>query len=214
MQANRIKILSEIYAAQQNYKKALEYYIRYKEASDSLLNEEKILQIGELQAKYDIARKEKENETLKQAESSKIHNHQTPGIASVIIVLLLILSLVQLMMVIRLNKKTRQLNLKLAEQGKELEDLNDQKDKFFSFVAHNLKNPFNTIMGFSELMVKSNDAKEYEKTDRYAKHILGLSAHVNKVLENLLEWSRLQRRSFTYKPEKINVQALSGMYWK
>jgi nitrogen-specific signal transduction histidine kinase len=114
----------------------------------------------------------------------------------------------QLMMVIRLNKKTRNLNLKLAEQGKELEELNDQKDKFFSFVAHNLKNPFTTIMGFSELMVKGNDAKEYEKTDRYAKHILGLSAHVHKILENLLEWSRLQRRSFTYKPEKTNMTGL------
>jgi signal transduction histidine kinase len=202
------KNLSEIYAAQQNYKKALDFYIRYKEASDSLLNEEKILQMGELQAKYDIAQKEKENEVLKTQNLHKSLTIKRLAFASAIIVLLLILSLMQLMMVIRLNKKTRKLNLKLAEQGKELEELNDQKDKFFSFVAHNLKNPFTTIMGFSELMVKGNDAKEYEKTDRYAKHILGLSAHVHKILENLLEWSRLQRRSFTYKPEKTNMTGL------
>ena len=200
--------LSGIYAAQQNYKKALDCYIRYKEASDSLLNEEKITQIGELQAKYDITQKEKENEALKEQNLQKAATIKRLVMASVIIALLLLLALAQLMMVIRLNKKTRQLNLKLAEQGKELEDLNDQKDKFFSFVAHNLKNPFSTIMGFSELMVKSNDAKEYDKIDRYAKHILGLSEHVNKVLENLLEWSRLQRRSFTYTPEKINVTGL------
>ena len=200
--------LSGIYAAQQNYKKALDCYIRYKEASDSLLNEEKITQIGELQAKYDITQKEKENEALKEQNLHKAATIKRLVMASVIIALLLLLALAQLMMVIRLNKKTRQLNLKLAEQGKELEDLNDQKDKFFSFVAHNLKNPFSTIMGFSELMVKSNDAKEYDKIDRYAKHILGLSEHVNKVLENLLEWSRLQRRSFTYTPEKINVTGL------
>jgi signal transduction histidine kinase len=202
------KNLSDIYASQGNYKKALDCYIRYKEASDSLLNEEKILQIGELQAKYDMARKERENDALKEQNLHKSATIRRLAIVSAIIVLLLILSLMQLMMVIRLNKKTRQLNLKLAEQGKELEDLNDQKDKFFAFVAHNLKNPFSTIMGFSELMVKSNSVKEYEKTDRYAKHILGLSEHVNKVLENLLEWSRLQRRSFTYKPEKINLTGL------
>jgi len=202
------KNLSEIHSTRQNYKKALEYYIRYKEASDSLLNKEKILQIGELQAKYDFTRKERENETLTQQNLQKSLTIKRLIIASVVIVLLLLVSLFQLMTVIRLNRKTGQLNLKLAEQGKELEDLNDQKDKFFSFVAHNLKNPFNTIMGFSELMVKSNDAKEYEKTDRYAKHILGLSAHVQKVLENLLEWSRLQRRSFTYKPEKISMTGL------
>jgi signal transduction histidine kinase len=202
------KNLSDIYAAQQNYKKALDFYIRYKETSDSLLNEEKVLQMGELQAKYDITRKEKENEDLKRQNLQKSLTIKRLVIASVIIVLLLILSLAQLMTVIRLNKKTRRLNLKLADQGKELEELNDQKDKFFAFVAHNLKNPFTTIMGFSELMVKSNDAKDYEKTDRYAKHILGLSAHVHKVLENLLEWSRLQRRSFTYQPEKINMTGL------
>jgi signal transduction histidine kinase len=202
------KNLSAIYAAQQNYKKALDCYIRYKEASDSLLNEEKILQIGELQAKYDITQKEKENEALKKQNLHKSATIIRLAVAAAIIVLLLILSLVQLMVLIRLNKRTRQLNLRLAEQGKELEELNDQKDKFFSFVAHNLKNPFTTIMGFSELMVKSNDAKEFEKTDRYAKHILGLSAHVHKILENLLEWSRLQRRSFTYKPEKVNIAGL------
>jgi len=202
------KTLAEIYAAQKDYKTAFDYYILFKDASDSLLNEEKMRQIGELQAKYDLSQKEKEIEWLKQQNIQKTKTIRRITLASAIIVMLLIFSLILLYMLFRLNKKTRELNLKLAQQGKELEELNDQKDKFFSFVAHNLKNPFSTIMGYSELMVKNSSTKEYEKLDRYAKHILGLSVHVHKILENLLEWSRLQRRSFEYKPEETDVSAL------
>ncbi|MBN1414121.1 MAG: tetratricopeptide repeat-containing sensor histidine kinase [Bacteroidales bacterium] len=200
--------LADIYESQQNYKKALEYHIRYKKISDSLLNEEKLLHIGELQAKYDITQKEKENELLKQQNVQKSKKIKRFTIAAFIIINLFILTLIQLIMLVRLNGKTRYLNLKLAEQGKELEELNDQKDKFFSFVAHNLKNPFSTILGFSELLAKNSEEKLYEKIERYSRNIQGLSVHVNKILDNLLEWSRLQRRNFEYKPEKINITNL------
>jgi signal transduction histidine kinase len=200
--------LAEIYAAQQDYKKAYESYIHYKEVSDSLLNEERLRQIGELQVKYDIAQKEKENEFLKQQNLHKSKTIHRITIAVIIIVILLILSLIQLMILVRLNKKTRHLNLKLEEQSKELEELNDQKDKFFSFVAHNLKNPFTTILGFSELMVKNSDAKDYKKMARHAEHILGLSIHVHKILNNLLEWSRIHRRRYEYNPERTDITGL------
>jgi signal transduction histidine kinase len=202
------KTLAEIYAAEQDYKKAFENYMLYKEASDSLLNEEKIRQIGELQAKYDMSQKEQEIEWLKEQNINKTRTIKRITLASSMIALLLVFSLIQLFLLIRLYRRTRQLNLKLAKQSKELEDLNDQKDKFFSFVAHNLKNPFSTIMGFSELIAKNSHTKEYDKLDRYAKHILGLSVHVHKILENLLEWSRIQRRSFEYRPENTDVAAL------
>ncbi len=202
------KALAEIYAAEQDFKKAFQYYMHYKDASDSLLNEEKIRQIGELQAKYDMSQKEKEIDWLKEQNINKSRTIKRIALASAMIALLLVFSLIQLFLLVRLYRRTRQLNLRLAQQSKELEDLNDQKDKFFSFVAHNLKNPFSTLMGFSELIVRNSHTKEYDKLDRYAKHILGLSAHVHKILENLLEWSRIQRRSFEYRPESTDVAAL------
>jgi signal transduction histidine kinase len=202
------KNLAEIYASQNNFNKAYEYYVQYKNVSDSLLNEEKSLQISKLQAKYDLQQIEKENELLKQQNTLKSNTIQRMIVAAAIIAALLFFSILQVVMLIRLNRRLRDLNRKLAEQGKELEELNDQKDKFFSFVAHNLNNPFNAIMGFSDLMVKKSDSKEYDKLDRYAKHIQSLSVHVHKILENLLEWSRLQRRSFEYRPEKIEINSL------
>jgi signal transduction histidine kinase len=109
---------------------------------------------------------------------------------------------------VKLNRKYKEANLKLASQSQELEALNDQKDKFFSFVAHNLKNPFNTIMGFSELMQKSVNLRNFDKIKQYSSLIYNLSSQVQKVLSNLLEWSRLQRRTFEYKPEVLDLNCL------
>jgi len=108
----------------------------------------------------------------------------------------------------RMNNRQVALNKKLAAQSNELEALNDVKDKFFSFVAHNLKNPFNTIMGFSELMHRAADDKNIGKVREYSGLIYELSAQVQKVLSNLLEWSRLQRRTFEVKPETVELTGL------
>ncbi len=202
------KNLSEIYAAGNDYNKAYNYFVLYKQYSDSLMNYEKARMIQEMQVKYDLAQKEKENELLKDRNRDKTYTIRRVTIAAIIIVLLFIASVILLVMLIKMIKRYRILNMKLAQQSKELEDLNDQKDKFFSFVAHNLKNPFNTIMGFSELMLTKGDVHDNEKMERYAKHILILSTHVHKILENLLDWSRLQRRNFEFKPEKIEIASL------
>jgi signal transduction histidine kinase len=202
------KNLSDIYAANQDYNKAYNYFVLFKQYSDSLLNSEKARLIQEMQIKYDLGQKEKENEFLRQQNLDKTYTIRKITYTAIGIIFLFIASIILLVMLIRLIKRYRILNMKLAQQSKELEDLNDQKDKLFSFVAHNLKNPFNTIMGFSELILTKGDTYDYEKMERYAKHILILSTHVHKILENLLEWSRLQRRNFEYKPEKIEIASL------
>ena len=124
------------------------------------------------------------------------------------ITLLVLVLATLLFMLNRMNNRYRMLNRKLAAQSNELETLNDVKDKFFSFVAHNLKNPFNTIMGFSELMQRAADTHDLEKARQYSGLIYDLSAQVQKVLSNLLEWSRLQRRTFEVKPEIVELTGL------
>lgn len=75
---------------------------------------------------------------------------------------------------------------------KKLRELIATKDKFFSIIAHDLKSPFNSLIGFSEMLIeKSNSLSETELTNMY-RHIYNTSTTTFNLLENLLEWSRSQ----------------------
>lgn len=202
------KILSDVYAAQNNYQLSYKYLSESKSISDTILTAEKAEQLSRIQALYELNNKEKEIASLKSENQKVIRSNQAKSLVIFGIAALLAILGTLLYVLMRLNKRYRALNWKLAEQGHELEKLNDQKDRFFSFVAHNLKNPFNTIMGFAELMQRCSDTRDFDKTRQYSALIYSLSAHVQKVLSNLLEWSRLQRRNFEYKPETIELTSL------
>ena len=87
----------------------------------------------------------------------------------------------------------------------ELRLLNATKDKFFSIIAHDLKNPFNSLLGFSDLLV--NDFDQYEKDDikRFLKIMHDSSKQGFNLLENLLQWSRTQTGRIAFIPSKVII---------
>ncbi len=85
----------------------------------------------------------------------------------------------------------------------ELKELNATKDKFFSILAHDLKNPFNSIIGFSDLLVKNAIKYSPEKLMQIAQTINDTSKQTYTLLENLLEWSRLQTGKLIAEPIKV-----------
>ncbi len=87
------------------------------------------------------------------------------------------------------QKKTRE---KILAQNKQLIALNATKDKFFSIIAHDLRAPFNVILGFSELMIDRVKHNRFTEVERFSKLILQATNHSNNLLTNLLEWSRTQ----------------------
>jgi signal transduction histidine kinase len=202
------KILSDIHAVQGDYKQSYTYFVEYKNLSDSILNAQKVDQLARIQTLYELDRKSQENTSLRLENVQNVKSLRTRTLVILLIGSLVIVLLVMLFLLNRLNNKQLALNKKLAEQGRELAILNDQKDRFFSFVAHNLKNPFNTIMGFAELMQRTGGTHETVKARQYAGLIYDLSSQVQKVLSNLLEWSRLQRRTFECKPETVELSSL------
>ncbi len=103
------------------------------------------------------------------------------------------------------RKKTE---LALFESERNLKELNATKDKLFSIIAHDLRSPFNTILGFSDLL--SNNAKTYD-TERIVKFSAVInSAAVNTLalLDNLLNWAKSQTGQITFKPVKLNLQPI------
>lgn len=87
----------------------------------------------------------------------------------------------------------------------ELQGSNKTKDKLFSIIAHDLKNPVSALTGISELLTKNLPELEKEEIGEYAKHINNASHSIDKLINNLLDWSRTQSENLTYEPEEINV---------
>jgi signal transduction histidine kinase len=202
------KVLSEIYAALGNYKEAYAYSKIYQDLSDTIMNAEKANQLSRIQTIYEVNQKEAENSSLRREVLLNNRKSRTRSIIIIIIASLVVVLATVLYLLNKMNDKQIEMNNRLAAQSQELASLNDLKDKFFSFVAHNLKNPFNTIMGFAELMHRAANAKDLKKANEYSGLIHDLSTQVQKVLSNLLEWSRLQRRTFEVKPETVELTGL------
>ena len=87
-------------------------------------------------------------------------------------------------------------------------ELNATKDKFFSIIAHDLKGPFNSVMGFSELLVEKVNEKDYEKSGEFANIILNSSSRAMDLLLNLMEWAQSQSGRMEFTPQYFEIVTL------
>jgi PAS domain S-box-containing protein len=90
----------------------------------------------------------------------------------------------------------------------ELKELNKSKDDFFSIIAHDLKSPFQGLLGFTGLLKDEfPNLSEEEKID-FIERIHSTTRNIFQFIEQLLEWSRLQAGRVEYRKEKIDVQKI------
>jgi signal transduction histidine kinase len=99
-----------------------------------------------------------------------------------------------------------ELNVQLAESEKKLIELNSAKDKLFSIIGHDLKNPIFTILGFSQILEEDYEEMTDEKKLEYIKTIYQTAASIQKLLENLLTWSRAQTGRLEVNLEPISIR--------
>lgn len=97
---------------------------------------------------------------------------------------------------------------KLIQTNDKLKTLNATKDKFFSIIAHDLKNPFNSILGFCEMILLRFDTMDNQKKKKLIQVIYDSSQNVYRLLENLLHWSRSQTGSIPFSPEEFAINEL------
>jgi PAS domain S-box-containing protein len=102
----------------------------------------------------------------------------------------------------------RQAEEELKESEARLRELNATKDKFFSIIAHDLKSPFNSIIGFSNLLTRQIQEKDYKGIGRYAVIIQNSSQNAMSLLLNLLEWSRAQVGKMEFNLQHLDVVSL------
>jgi len=85
-------------------------------------------------------------------------------------------------------------------------ELNATKDKFFSIIAHDLKNPLNSIIGFSEYLTDEVKEKNFEQIGEFANIILQSSIKAMDLLMNLTEWAQSQTGRIEFKPKNLEIE--------
>jgi signal transduction histidine kinase len=191
--------LSELYEKMGDYKTALKYHVLFTQYSDSLVQKEKYEQLANLEKQYEI--KKKENEIIRLHTKQELMDIQLKKnkqlkqlgyITATILLFYMLLVLLKYIDKIKLNQLLEEKNHKIEQSEQELRLLNASKNKFFSIIAHDLKNPFHSVMGYSHLL--STDYSNFTEKERrkFASDIHQSTNTIFRLLQNLLDWSGSQ----------------------
>jgi signal transduction histidine kinase len=107
---------------------------------------------------------------------------------------------------IGMNDRVSNINKEFQQSRHELMVSNNSKNRFFSILAHDLKNPLHTITGFSFLLSSQYDKLEENERMQYSRDIYNSCIQLNRLLENLLEWSRTQTNEIVFNPTMIDIK--------
>ncbi len=116
---------------------------------------------------------------------------------------------------ISLRKKAEE---ELTRSTENLVKLNETKDRFISIISHDLRTPFSSILGFTDLLLSDSELNEEERK-QYVEFIRESSKSMLSLVNSLLDWTRLQTGRIRFEPEKIeahkiiesSLNALSGV---
>lgn len=210
-------LLSRAYEKSGDYKKAYEYNKLFMQFSDSLHQKEKLEEIINLEKNYEIQKKE--NEIIRLQSKQELidiqlrKNKQLKQLGFVTTLLLLgfvLFVLIKYFDKIKSNNLLAEKNQIIEESEHELRLLNASKNKFFSIIAHDLKNPLHSVMGYSMLL--SSEYEKFTESERrkFANDINQSTNSIFRLLQNLLEWTRSQTGQLSFEPKEVEFKKLLG----
>jgi len=197
--------MAELFEKMKNYQRAYHYKTLYASIKDSILIDNAMQNSARMTAVYNLLKKE---ETISRLEQEKriqnrslIKERSTKAAAIIISLLMIALTLV-LFLIFQMRRKSAS---QLTQKNEELKRLNATKDKFFSIIAHDLKSPFSSLMGFAEMLTLHAESKNTDEVIEYSQIIHNSTKRVLGLVENLLQWSRTQLGTTHYQPEQLDV---------
>ncbi|MGE5804343.1 MAG: PAS domain S-box protein [Ignavibacteria bacterium] len=101
-----------------------------------------------------------------------------------------------------------ELNKKLNQSEQELIALNAAKDKFFSIIAHDLRSPFNSLLGITECLYNEIDYVSKEEIKSILMDIHKSAKSTFNLLENLLQWAAIKTKKIIYDPKILELDKL------
>jgi signal transduction histidine kinase/Tfp pilus assembly protein PilF len=209
-----------------NKDKALTNYINYSLIKDSIfakVNDQRIL---ETQMKFEVEKTQTElsrieNEFKELTNEKKIRDLELQKQKNLrnLMIIISLLSLISIILILRqflLKRKTNRIlkekiteidrsNKLLRDSESSLKVLNATKDKFFSIIAHDIKNPFNALYSLTDFVSKNFDSYTPAELKNYFDLIHSSAEELLELLENLLHWSRTQRGKIEFNPVNLNL---------
>jgi signal transduction histidine kinase len=120
-------------------------------------------------------------------------------------VLSVLVSVMLFLVIIYLLLYTNRLRIENENAKIKAENANSTKDKFLSIIAHDLRGPFSSILGFSDLIYENSSSNNTEQQRDYIEIIHGEIQTFYKLLENLLVWVQLQKEGINYTPVELTL---------
>ena len=111
-------------------------------------------------------------------------------------------------MLISDQSEQKEVERKMLEQYEQLSRMNAEKDKLLSILAHDLRNPFNSLLGFTGLLSTSVSDYSMEQIQQIADTMHRSAQRLYGLMENLLSWSMMQRGLFEYKPARTDLSGI------
>lgn len=220
----------DLYKAKNNYKLALDFFTKHINIRDSLDNTRRNEKNLEAQLDLELDKKKEEIKTmegevqvlrqealLKELEIER----QRESKYFVIALSVLIFSFATIAFWAYRQKKRhnhllqekittiREINDKLYQSEESLKLNVQTKDKLFSIIAHDLKSPFNALVGLTEILSDKIDSLSTSEIKEISTHVNKSSNKVLILIDNLLNWARSQTGKIKIQPEFINIKDIA-----
>lgn len=202
----------QMYVTQNNKQQTQRTLQAYKHTVDSIKNQsvtDKMNLVNNLVKVYNL---EKDKHLLLQAKQIQQQNISRKNMLLLLTLLLIATLVFMFFRIKKINKKIktaierlRAQNKLIVSQKQDLENLNATKDKLFSIIAHDLRSPFNSIIGFTDLYIKFHERYTPNKKLDLVKMTHQSANSTLQLLEQLLTWARNQTGQIAFQPKQHHL---------
>ncbi len=201
---------------------SLEFMRKAYQLKSEINTDESEKLLAEYRTKYEYEKKEEQINLLKDNELLHKQTIQKQKIFSIIVISFLLLAMFSAAAFLRsrqklsktlklLQSRQEEINVQkeiLRKQKHDLEELNASKDKFFSIIAHDLRNPFSALLTLSALVIEDFNDNSPEENRDMIKLINESAEGGYRLLENLLAWAKSQSGGLKVHPEHFTIKDL------
>ena len=186
-----LNIKTQVLKNQGNYPEAVKVMEESLHWQDSLYNEEISSMVSEMKARFENQKKVQQFEMQQKELNTRKLQERLMFVVLILLVLLILLSVFFLWKIKAANKSLQNKNEVIKQSNIELKEALDTRDKLMSVIAHDIKNPLNSIIGFAEMGFNSRNIT-IEKMKMYNEQIFKSSKSLYELLDNLLIWIKSQ----------------------